>query len=282
MSPSMPWGARLLTAAGLVGLVCATPGWAAIQEIEASGKYHLGDNDSRTDGHRLALLEAKRNALEKAGTYVESISEVKDYQLTRDDIKTYTAGLIAVEEINEPKWEMVGQQLTVTVWVKARVDPDVVSKKIGALHHDTQATAELRAERKKSEENEKKAVETSRQLKKVKKGSKKAKELQASRENAFAGIDSATLKAQGIAAKKFSEESWDEVKGFVNRNVDLHGCMPFKTNKDTSTASRESGLLVIGAPVVTLLLSKPRRRRRLRRACGERRGDDAANGKEDR
>ena len=86
----------------------ASPAPAAIKEIEASGRYQLGDNDSKLDGHRLALMEAKRNALEKAGTYVESITEVKDYQLTRDDIRTYTAGIVEINETSEPKWEMIG------------------------------------------------------------------------------------------------------------------------------------------------------------------------------
>ena len=87
----------ILAVSSVLPCGAARPGRAAVQEIQATGRYHLGDNDTRIDGHRLALMDAKRNALEKAGTYVESITEVKDFQLTRDDIRTYTAGIIAVE-----------------------------------------------------------------------------------------------------------------------------------------------------------------------------------------
>lgn len=238
----------------------ASESQAAIEEIEATGRYNLGDNDTRLDGHRLALMEAKRNALEKAGTYVESITEVKDFQLTRDDIRTYTAGIVKVEETSEPKWEMVGQTQRITVSVKARIDTDVVTNRIGALRQNKEATQELKEARKKTQENERKVAEANRQLKKAKKGSPAAERARTSRDNALAGIDAATLKAQGVAALGFSKESWESVRGYVNRNVDLRGCLPFK--KEGTTANRDVGLLLVAAPAFALTICKPRRRRR--------------------
>jgi len=254
----------LLAVAAVSPITGARPGWAAIQEIEATGRYHLGDNDTRTDGHRLALMDAKRNALEKAGTYVQSITEVKDFQLTRDDIKTYTAGIIAVEEEGDPKWEMIGESLRCTVKVKARVDDASVTNKIGALRKDKDATKELRDARKHTEENERKVADLNKQLKKAKKGSPAAKRAKASRDDALAGIDSATLKAQAIGMKNFSQAEWVQVRDYVNRNVDLHGCMPFKSSKPapSTTADRGHGLLLVAAPALALAVSKPRRRKR--------------------
>jgi hypothetical protein len=182
-----------IVASTLALLRGVAPSGAAITEIEATGRYHLGDNDTRLDGHRLAMMQAKRNALEKAGTYVESITEVKDFQLTRDDIRTYTAGIVQVEETSEPKWEMIGPTLRVTVSVKARVDTDVVTNKIAALRQNKGATQELREARKKTEENEKKIAALNQKLKTAKKGSKAAQEARQQRENAFAGIDAAVI-----------------------------------------------------------------------------------------
>ena len=248
VSSVLPWGT-------------AYPARAAVQEIEATGRYHLGDNDTRIDGHRLALMDAKRNALEKAGTYVESITEVKDFQLTRDDIRTYTAGIIAVEEEGEPKWEMIGPTLRCTVTVKARVDKDSVTNKIGGLRKDKQATEELREARKKTVENERKVADLNKQLKKAKKGSPAAKRAKASRDNALAGIDAATLKAQAVGMKEFSKAEWGQVRDYFNHNVNLSGCMPFKSKEGHSTtADREDGLFFVAAPALAFAISKPRRK----------------------
>ena len=46
----------------------------------------MGDNDTRADAKRLALLDAKRLALEQAGTYIEGISEVKNLDLAKEEI----------------------------------------------------------------------------------------------------------------------------------------------------------------------------------------------------
>jgi hypothetical protein len=251
----------IIALSSLLPCVRARPGHAAVQEIEATGRYHLGDNDTKLDGRRLALLEAKRNALEKAGTYVESITEVKDFQLTRDDIRTYTAGIIETEEVGEPKWEMLGSTLRCTVTVKARVDKDNMMNRIASLRKDKEATQELREARKKTEENERKVADLNKQLKKAKKGSPAAKRAKESRDNALAGIDAATLKAQAIAVKNFSQAEWVQVRNYVNRNVDLKGCMPFKSTQPNqgTTADAGHGLLLVAGPALAFAVSKPRR-----------------------
>ena len=48
----------------------AFPAGAELRVVHATGEYSMGDNDTRTDAKRLALLDAKRLALERAGTYI--------------------------------------------------------------------------------------------------------------------------------------------------------------------------------------------------------------------
>lgn len=43
---------------------------AEIRTITATGEYRMGDNDTRTDAKRMALLDAKRLASGQAGTYL--------------------------------------------------------------------------------------------------------------------------------------------------------------------------------------------------------------------
>ncbi|MDH4162559.1 MAG: hypothetical protein OEW15_07695, partial [Nitrospirota bacterium] len=75
-------------------LFLQTPAFAALKTIEAENLYHMGDNDSKLDARRISTQEAKRKALELAGTYVASLTEVKDYRLTKDEVTAYTAGII--------------------------------------------------------------------------------------------------------------------------------------------------------------------------------------------
>src|SRR5437870_4049234 len=73
-----------------------SPPPVAARVVTASGEYRMGDHDTRADAVRLAIEAAKRQALEQVATYLESVTEVKNLDVTRDDIRTYTAGVVMV------------------------------------------------------------------------------------------------------------------------------------------------------------------------------------------
>ena len=116
--------------------------FAEIRTIIATGEYRMGDNDTRTDAKRLALLDAKRLALEQAGTYVESITEVKNFILTREEISAYTAGIVEVIE-QETQDTIEGATQVVRVKVSAQIDTDVVTRQIDMLRMNIMAKEEL-------------------------------------------------------------------------------------------------------------------------------------------
>lgn len=72
------------------------PRSAEARTITARGEYRMGDHDNRADAVRLATEAAKQDALEQVATYVERITEVKDLNVTRDDIRSFTAGVVRV------------------------------------------------------------------------------------------------------------------------------------------------------------------------------------------
>jgi len=94
---------------------------ADIKIIETESSYIMGDNDSKIDARRIATQEAKRKALEYAGTYVESLTEVKNMSLAKDEIKAYTAGIVETEIISE---EMKGTSAHPEIFIKARCKID--------------------------------------------------------------------------------------------------------------------------------------------------------------
>lgn len=106
---------------------------AGVTTIEATGEYIMGDNDTVIEAKRLALQDAKRLALERVGTYVESTTEVKDNAVTRDEIRQYTAGIVKVREIQEERKLLENKAAQIRVHVSATVDPAVLVKQLLAL-----------------------------------------------------------------------------------------------------------------------------------------------------
>lgn len=116
----------------IILLITPTGAHAEPTVVVCEGKYVMGDLDSKKDAKALALMEAKRMAMEKAGTYLESSTEVRDYTLSKDQIQTLTAGVMSVEVLDE-KWSMSGENMVVVVRVKATVDSSHLKDRIKAL-----------------------------------------------------------------------------------------------------------------------------------------------------
>lgn len=90
------------------------------ETIYASYKYTLGDSDTKSDAKKIAFIEAKRLCLEKAGSYIESNTEVLNFRLSKDEIKTYTGGILKVEIVSE-EFKAVGENLTLYMVVKSEI-----------------------------------------------------------------------------------------------------------------------------------------------------------------
>ncbi len=115
---------------------------AEVRTISATGEYRMGDNDTRTDAKRFALLDAKRLALEQAGVYIESIVEVKGIDLTREEIRSYTAGILEVAEL-ATKDTVEGSIHIIRMDVSVKIDTDLVPKQIDALRKNESVKTEM-------------------------------------------------------------------------------------------------------------------------------------------
>ena len=124
---------------------------AAVRVVTASGEYRMGDHDTRADAVRLAIEAAKRQALEQVATYLESVTEVKNLDVTRDDIRTYTAGVVMVLN-QEVTTRLEGETVVIHADLTAQVDPDEVAQAITALRENESAKNELVALRTEGEQ----------------------------------------------------------------------------------------------------------------------------------
>jgi tetratricopeptide (TPR) repeat protein len=97
--------------------------FAETKVIVSEGSYNMGDGETPSVADSRALLNAKRTALEQAGTYVESYSKTVNYQLTEDEVNVIASGLMQVTVL-EKKRTIVGDGFRFWVKIEAKVDPE--------------------------------------------------------------------------------------------------------------------------------------------------------------
>lgn len=103
---------------------------AAPQNIEATGKYLIGDgpDENINTAKERARTEAMRAAAEKAGVYVESYSKTKGQALTADDIRVVSAQVLSIQK--EEFLPKIASDQKHIIWIctiKATVDPDNIN-----------------------------------------------------------------------------------------------------------------------------------------------------------
>ena len=120
----------------------ATPGH--IQAVTGTAEYHMGDHDTRADAVRLAVEAAKKDALEQVATYVERITEVTQMDVTRDDIRSFTAGIVKVTD-QKITSRLEQDTIVIRADLTAEIDQQEVIQAIAALRENESARHELMA-----------------------------------------------------------------------------------------------------------------------------------------
>ncbi len=115
---------------------------AEVRVVTAQGEYRMGDRDTREDAIRLATEAAKRNALEQVAIYLESITIVDGMDVTKDEIRTYTAGLVLVLE-QKTDTTLNGDTIVVRTDLVAQIDTEEVRQAIAALRENEDARHQL-------------------------------------------------------------------------------------------------------------------------------------------
>jgi tetratricopeptide (TPR) repeat protein len=115
--------------------------------FEREYTYQASEADSKLYCRAIALEQVKVLLLEELGVYLESETEIKNFQLTKDQMTTLTAGIVMTEVLDE-KWD--GK--TYTLKAKIEADSDEVVKSVDSLRKDRQKMQELVKTRKKAKD----------------------------------------------------------------------------------------------------------------------------------
>ncbi|MEK7762305.1 MAG: hypothetical protein AAB433_12040 [Nitrospirota bacterium] len=132
---------------GLLALLIILSMWpvitlAEVRVVTAQGEHRMGDRDTREEAVRLANEAAKRNALEQVAVYLESITIVDGLDVTKDEIRTYTAGLVLVLE-QKTNTTLDENTVVIRTDLVAQIDTEEVRQAIAALRENEDARRQL-------------------------------------------------------------------------------------------------------------------------------------------
>ena len=132
---------KTLVSIFLVLTFLCSPAIGEILTIKQTVKQTFGGAQSADDARTYAIAKVKREALEKAGTYIESLTIVKDAKVDKDEILALTAGVLKAEVISQKNYasdEAFGIEIVVNVIVDSSVLEERVKKQLQDRTHLTQ------------------------------------------------------------------------------------------------------------------------------------------------
>jgi tetratricopeptide (TPR) repeat protein len=118
-----------------------SPVMGEVIKVTHTVKQTFGGGQSPDDARIAAMAKAKREALEKAGTYIESLTVVKNSQLEKDEILALAAGVLRSEVVSRKNFaseDAFGIEIVVNVVVDTSVLEERVKKQLQDRTHLTQ------------------------------------------------------------------------------------------------------------------------------------------------
>lgn len=136
----------------LIAMVLYPPfAFAEIKTITQTVRQPFGGSRSVDDARIAAVAIARRQALEEAGVYVETLTVVKDAMVDKDQVIALTAGVVKSEIISQKNYSS-NEAVGIEVIVKVVVDMSFLEKRITKLLQDRAHLEQLNVARKKEKE----------------------------------------------------------------------------------------------------------------------------------
>jgi len=111
------------------------------QTVTHTVKQTFGGGQSPDDARISAMAKAKREALEKAGTYIESLTVVQNSKVEKDEILALAAGVLKAEVVSQKNYasdDAFGIEIVVKVVADTSVLEERVKKQLQDRTHLTQ------------------------------------------------------------------------------------------------------------------------------------------------
>jgi len=130
--------------------------FAEVKVFEKEVEEAVSRGQSQEQVEAFALQKAKRLAVEEAGTYISSLTVVRNFQLQKDEVTALASGVVQAKVVGVPAVRV--ENGVVHVKVKARIDVDtaVLDRQVQEIMKEKGTLKKLEEERKKNKELEEK------------------------------------------------------------------------------------------------------------------------------
>ena len=114
-------------------------------------KQSFGGSQSPDDARAAAIHKAKREVLEKAGTYLESMTIVRNHVLEKDEILALAAVILKAEIVSDKKF-LEGNEFGIYVTAKVDVDTNILEERVKKLLQDRSLLEKYKESQKREKE----------------------------------------------------------------------------------------------------------------------------------
>ena len=105
---------------------------AEIKTITRTIKQPFSGSQSPDDARFAAIVKAKLEVLEEAGTYIESLTIVKDHKTEKYEISALSAGVLNAKIVSEEKY-IEGNSFGIIVVAKVDIDTSILEDRVKSL-----------------------------------------------------------------------------------------------------------------------------------------------------
>ncbi len=195
--------ARILFALISISLLfTAYPVFAEIKIFEKDLEEIVSNDQSREQVEAFTLQKAKRLAIEEAGTFIQSLTFVQNYQLTKDEVMALSSGVVQAKIIGVPGVQLINGVIHVKVKAMIQVDTGILDRQIAEIMKEKGTLKKLEEEQAKVKKLEEKLSSIkSSELKRVEELNAQAIALEQEREKQRLFREEQGLKAQGEMKK---------------------------------------------------------------------------------
>jgi tetratricopeptide (TPR) repeat protein len=134
---------------GLILVPCSSH--AEIKTYAQTVKQSFGGSQSPDDARIAAIAKAKREVLEKAGTYLESLTIVKNSVVEKDEILALAAGVLNAEIVSQENYH-TKDAFGIIVVAKVDVDTNILEKRVERLFQDRELLKKYNQSKKREKE----------------------------------------------------------------------------------------------------------------------------------
>lgn len=113
--------------------------------LNVTERYVLGDNDTLTSAREITLEQAKKSASDYAGTYIESVLQVSNQTITKQQVRVLTAGFLEVLSREDKRSVGANGSLVLDTYAKIKLSKASIRDGLAKLKSDPERKAKMDA-----------------------------------------------------------------------------------------------------------------------------------------